>query len=158
MLEPLIAFFDVIFSPLAVFKPHISLLIVSVILTLVVIILNRLTVKRNVVKDIKKRMEDIRESLTQAQKAGNKEEVSKFLAEMMKMNSQYMKQTFKALIISMIVLALFLPWLTHTYGGSVVAALPFSLPLIGSNLTWIYWYILVSFSIGWVVRKLLEAD
>lgn len=103
-------------------------------------------------------MEDIRESLTQAQKDGNKEEVSKFLAEMMKMNSQYMKQTFKALIISMIVLALFLPWLTHTYGGSVVAALPFSLPLIGSNLTWIYWYILVSVSIGWVVRKLLEAD
>lgn len=54
MLEQLIAFFDIIFSPLAVFKPHISLLIVSVILTLVVILLNRLTVKRNVVKDIKK--------------------------------------------------------------------------------------------------------
>lgn len=158
MLEPLIAVFDVIFSPLAILRPHISLLIVSAILTLVVIILNKLTIKKDLVRDMKKRMEEIRESLTKAQKDGNREEANKFLSEMMKANSQYMRQTFKTLIVSTVVLALFLPWLTHKYGGSAVATLPFSLPFIGSNLSWIYWYILVSLTIGWVVRKLLEVE
>jgi len=157
LLGPLIAAFDLIFSPLAVFKPHISLLIVSAILTLIVVVLNKLTIKRDLVKNIKTKMEEIRESLTKAQKEGNMEEANKFLSEMMKVNSQYMKQTFKALIISLIVISIFLPWLKYKYEGSAVA-IPFSLPLIGSSLSWLYWYILISITIGWVARKLLEGE
>ena len=157
MLEPLIAAFDLIFSPLAFLKPHVSLLIVSTILTLIVLFLNRIAVNKNLMKEVKTKMEEIKENLTRAQKDGNTEEINKFLAEMMNANSQYLKQNFRTLLISIVVISLFLPWLGYKYGGAAVA-LPFSLPIIGSSLGWTYWYILVSVAVGWVIRKLIEAE
>jgi uncharacterized membrane protein (DUF106 family) len=100
-------------------------------------------------------MQEIRENLNNAQKMGDKENTNKYLAEMMSMNNTYMKQTFKAMIVSLVVLGLFLPWLRYRYEGMAVAALPFALPFIGSSLSWLYWYILVSFSIGWVLGRFL---
>lgn len=158
MLEPLIAVFDMIFGPLAILKPHISLLIVSAILTVIVLFLNKLVTNRNLLKEVKTKMEEIKENLTRAQKEGNTEEINKFLSEMMTVNNQYVKQNFKALVVSLVVVAIFLPWLGYKYGGSMVAALPFNLPIIGSSLSWSYWYILVSLAVGWVIRKLVEAE
>ena len=146
---------NVIFSPLSVFSPIISLLIVSSLLTVLVLGLNRIVTNRKLIKEIKDKMQDVREKLTAAQKAGDKENANKFLAEMMNINNRYMKQTFKAMIVSLVVLGLFLPWLKYKYDGMTVAILPFSLPLIGSSLSWIYWYILVSFAVGWVAGKFL---
>jgi len=147
--------FNLIFSPLFVFSPIVSLLIVSSFLTVLVLGLNRVVTNRKLIKEIKDKMEQVRENLTAAQKIGDKENVNKLLAEMMSVNNTYMKQTFKAMIVSLVVLALFLPWLRYKYEGMAIATLPFTLPFIGNSLSWIYWYILVSFSIGWVVGKLL---
>jgi len=162
MLEQLINVLNIIFSPLMVFKPHISLLIVSSIITVLVILLNRVFVNDKLVKEIKQKMENIREQLTRAQKEGNTEEANKFLSEMMKTNSEMMKHTFKGLIVSLVILSLFLPWIKNTYEvtykGVAVAKLPFTLPFIGSNLDWIIWYVLVSLTIGWVFRKMIGAD
>jgi len=154
----MIATFDAVFSPLSVFSPHVSLLIVSMMLTAIVLLINRFSVNKKLMEEIKHKMEEIRESLTQAQKSGNTEEINKFLGEMMKTNSQYMRQMMKAMIISIVVLALFLPWLNYKYGGIVIVKLPFALPVVGSSLSWVWWYILVSFAMGWVFKKLLGMD
>jgi len=121
-------------------------------------VINKFSINKKAVREIKNRMEEIRENLTKAQKEGNKEETNRFLNEMMKANNDYMKQTFAALIISIVVLSLFLPWLRYRYEGKVVAALPFSLPVIGSSMGWVWWYVLVSFTVGWVIKKLLGID
>ncbi|MHA1743660.1 MAG: EMC3/TMCO1 family protein [Candidatus Heimdallarchaeota archaeon] len=154
----MITAFDVVFSPLQVFSPHISLLIVSAILTLIVLCVNKFSVNREVAEQIKNRMREIRESLTKAQKAGDTEEINKFLGEMMKINNQYMRIMLKSMVVSIIILAMFLPWLKYRYGGMAVVNLPFSMPVIGSSLNWILWYVLVSFTIGWVAKKLLGMD
>jgi uncharacterized membrane protein (DUF106 family) len=154
----MIAVFDVMLSPLNFLSPHISLLIISLVLTLIVIAINRLCVNKKLIEEIKRRIEEIRENLTQAQKAGNMEEVNKFLNEMMKANSQYMRQMLKAIVISIAVLVLFLPWLNYKYSGMAVVNLPFQLPFVGSSLNWVYWYVLVSFVMGWVIKKLLGMD
>lgn len=160
--EQLIAIVNTLFAPLLMLKPHLSLLIISAFLTALVLLINRFTVNREVVRGIKQRMEEIRENLTKAQKEGSQEEANKFLAEMMKTNNEYMKHTFKALIVSIVVLALFLPWLRYTYDvtykGVPVAKLPASVPFIGSNLSWFYWYVLVSFAVGWLIRKGMGVD
>ncbi len=144
-----------IFAPLAVFNPAVSLFIVSSLMTILVTGLNRLVTNKKAMKEIKDRLQNIREQLTAAQKIGDSESASKFLKEMMSVNSEYMKHTYKGIFISLIVIAIFLPWLGHNYGGMIVASLPFEVPMIGSELTWILWYILVSFTMGWVIRKLL---
>jgi uncharacterized membrane protein (DUF106 family) len=151
----LIGVLNIIFSPLSVFSPVVSLLIVSAFLTVLVLGLNRIVTNRKLIKEIKDKMQEIRENLNNAQKMGDKENTNKYLAEMMSMNNTYMKQTFKAMIVSLVVLGLFLPWLRYRYEGMAVATLPFVLPFIGSSLSWLYWYILVSFSIGWVLGRFL---
>jgi len=139
-------------------KPVLSLLLVSSGLTAIVVVLTRLLVNKKVACEIKDKMETIREQLTAAQKAGNTEEANKCMADMMKTNSEYMRHTFKALIVSLIVLGISLPFLKQGYEGMATVNMPFSVPLLGSNFTWVYWYILVSLAVGYLLRKLLEVD
>ena len=160
--EELIVVFNAVFYPLFSFQPHISLLIISSFLTVLLLGVNRLAINKNIVKEIKNKMEETRELLTAAQKENRTDDANKHLNDMMKANSQYMKATFKTLIISIVIISLFLPWLRHTYEvtykGVPVAKLPFSVPFIGTELNWLYWYIFVSFAVGWVIRKLMEID
>lgn len=162
VLEQLIFIFNSIFSPLIVLKPHISLLIISVILTIIIVVLNRLTIKRELLREVKNRVEQIRENLAKAQKEGDSENAKRFLQDMMKANNDYMRQIFKGTIVSAAVVFLFFPWLQHTYEvtykGIPVAQLPFAIPFIGTNLNWLAWYILVSIAIGWILRKFFGLD
>jgi len=158
MFDWLVQVFDFLLGPLTVFKPVVSLLLVSTILTVIVILLNRALVNKDLLKEIKSRMEETREKMTKAQKDGRTEDVDKFLAEMVKSNNEYMKHTFKTLLASLIVLALFLPWIKYKFEGMSVAALPFNLPLLGSQLDWIWWYVLISLAVGWVIRKIVEGE
>lgn len=155
MFEWLIAFGSLILSPLSIFKPHISLLIVSATLTLVALAISKFFTNRQLIKEIKDRMEMIREDLTKAQKEGNTEHANKCLNEIMKANTEYLRHNFKGMIASIVVVIPFFYLLKVKYSGMVVATLPFTVPVVGSSLSWIGWYILVSFAIGWTVGKLL---
>jgi len=158
ILLPLNNALSVVFSPLNVFPPIISLMLLSTFLTALVILVTRIFVNTKVMREIKAEMEKIREELTKAQKSGDKETADAHLKKMMETNSKYMKHSFKATIVSIIVLALFLPYLQFKYTGLVIAKLPFSVPFIGNTLSWLYWYVLVSFMIGWVIRKIAGMD
>jgi len=152
------AAFDTVFAPLLIFSPIVSLLAISTFLTVIILIINRIFLNTKVMKEIKDKMEEIREQLTAAQKSGNADDIKRFLDEMMKTNSEYMKHSFKALIISIIIISLFLPWIRHRYEGIPVANLPFAVPFLGTSLDWLWWYIIVSLMIGWVIKKLLAID
>jgi uncharacterized membrane protein (DUF106 family) len=155
---PLNNAFAVVFAPLNIFPPIISLLLISSFLTILVIVITKFFVNTKLLKEIKDEMEKIREQLTAAQKEGNHELANDHLKKMMEVNSKYMKHSFKAVIISIIVLGLFLPYLKFKYEGITIAQLPFTIPFIGNSLSWLYWYIVVSFMIGWVVRKVIGMD
>ncbi len=150
-----ISVLDLIFGPLKIFQPHISLAILSVVLTLLIVIIGRLITRKSIIAEIRTKLEDLRVKLAQAQKEGNKDTVKQLMGEFMKVNSQHMKHNFKIMMVSFVIFFVFLlPWASHTYEGQIVAALPFTVPFLGSSLSWIYWYALISFSVGWVIRKL----
>lgn len=153
--EWLVGVFDVFLSPLMMFQPHIALMIISAAITLAVTIVGAAFTNKEAVKGIKDRMEAVRENLVKAQKDKNMESVNKFLNELVKINNEYMKQMMKSMFVSLIFITAFIPWLRYKYESMTVAVLPFELPVIGSSLDWLLWYILVSFAVGWVVRKLL---
>ena len=150
---------DVAFGPIAAtFNPAVALFLISAFVTLLSLVLNKLLTDRKILAQLKDDMENVREQLTAAQKAGNKDEISKFLDEMMTLNAQMWKEMYKTMIISIVVLTIFLPWVRDSYTGMAVAQLPFSVPVFGPEINWIVWYILVSFTIGWVVRKVFGFD
>lgn len=144
-----------VFSPLMVFGPTVSIFILSFIITVSIITITRLVTNKKVMDELKEKMNMIKEQMTAAQKIGDTENASKFMKEMMSTNSQIMKHMYKGLFVSLIIVMLFLPYMGVQYEGMTVALMPFELPFIGNELTWIFWYVLVSFTIGWVIRKLL---
>jgi uncharacterized membrane protein (DUF106 family) len=155
----LVSAVNVAFGPIAAtFSPAVALFLVSAFITILVIILNKVLTDRKIIAELRDKMEAVRENLTSAQKAGNKDEISKFLDEMMSLNAQLWKQMYKTMFISLVVLLVFLPWVREHYTGMTVAELPFRVPVVGSSINWILWYILVSFTIGWVVRKVFGFD
>jgi len=155
MFEKITGMMTVALSPLFTLDPLIAVFIFSVFLTGIITLINRFAVNRKLMKEIKTKMTEIRENLTKAQKEGNKEDTNKFLNEYMQTNSQMMKQNFKSLAISIVLVFLFLPVLSSHYKGVVVATLPFSLPKIGSSMGWLLWYFLVSLTISWVMKKIV---
>ena len=148
---------DAVFAPLAAFPTYVSIIFIALSLTAVILVLNRLLIKQNIVKGIKVKMEEIKENLNKAQKEGNKEIVDNLMGEMLKTNNEYMRHTLKALVVSTLVALLIFPWVSQKYQGLAVATLPFSMPLVGTVLDGIGWYILVSLTLGWVLNKLFGA-
>lgn len=142
-----------VFAPLLAFPAYIALLIFSMILTAIIFGINKLMINRKLAKEIKTKLTEVRENLTKAQKEGRKEDANKFLSEYMSINSQYMRQMFKVMIVSFVVIILFFPWAADKFSGMSVAALPFALPIMGTSAHWIFWYILVSITTSWLLRK-----
>lgn len=149
---------DAAFAPLMPLGPTASLFVVSAIIAVAILFIGRLLTNNKAVKELRAKMQELREQMTAAQKAGDKDVTSKLLEQSLQMNNEFMKHSYKTLIVSLVIIYLFVPWLTHSYEGMTVASLPFPLPFVGASLTWALWYILVSLTIGWVVRKLLAFD
>lgn len=155
VVEALYPVFDAVFSPIIGFPSHIAVLAISAFLTGIILVSNRLVVNKKILDEIKLRMEQIKENLNEAQKRGDKEGANKLGNEMLKTSNEYMRHTFKTLIVSLVVASLFLPWLGAKYQGLAVVSLPFSLPFVGYSLEWLGWYVLVSITLAWIANKLL---
>lgn len=140
--------------PLDFLNPALALFFISSTLTAVILILNRVLIGNDFWKDMKERMEEIREKILAAQKKGDMETVNALMNEMVKLNSEYMKRSIKPLLISSLLILLLFPLFQSKYTGKHVS-LPLTLPLIGNNVSWYVWYFLVSISVGWVLKRLM---
>ncbi|MEM5829646.1 MAG: EMC3/TMCO1 family protein [Candidatus Aenigmatarchaeota archaeon] len=158
MLEVLAKLMNFIFWPLASLPPTLSVFLAALILTVLMILINRIFINKNVVNELKDRMNALREELIELQKQGNLERAKVVLEEITKYNLSYMKHVLKSLLVSFVAIILILPWIQYTYKDVPVAKLPLTLPYIGSSLNWLIWYFLASLTIGWIIRKLMGVD
>ncbi|MEM5879534.1 MAG: EMC3/TMCO1 family protein [Candidatus Aenigmatarchaeota archaeon] len=158
MLEVFAQLLNFIFWPFAALPPVLAVFIIASLVTIIVILINRIFINKNAVNELKQRMNVLREELIELQKQGNLEKAKEVLNEITKHNLSYMKHTLKALLVSVIAIALILPWVQYTYKDMPVAKLPLALPYLGSSLNWFIWYFIASLAIGWVIRKLMGWD
>src|SRR5437879_4030649 len=107
--------FDSFLSPLTAFPASVTLVVIASILTIIVFAINRALVNKNSVRQIKDKIEETREKLTKAQRDGNKEEVSKHLADLWQANNQYIRLSMKTMVVSLVIVSLFLPWINHNF-------------------------------------------
>ena len=146
---------DPILSPLLALKPHVALFIFSSLLTTIIYGINKVMINKKVAKEIKDKLAFVKENLTKAQKEGRKDDIKKFLSEYMAINNQHLRQTFKVMIVTFVVVIVLFPWASTRFSGITVAKLPFALPLIGTSLGWLAWYIIVSITGSWLLRKFI---
>ncbi|TAL46949.1 DUF106 domain-containing protein [archaeon] len=154
MFEQITGMVGLVFGPITVLPPVLAIAVFSVILTLLVFGLNRLVVNKKVVDEIKAKMQEVRENLEKAQAAKDKANIDKHLKEMMEINNKFMKHSMRGMFIPLILAVILLPWISATYSESVIM-LPFNMLFVGSSLSGIYWYILISLALGWVVNNVL---
>jgi uncharacterized membrane protein (DUF106 family) len=107
-------------------------------------------------REVKKRMQDVRAKMLETQKSGDTKKTNEYLAELMKINSEYMKLTFKPMIVSLILVILILPPLKGAYTGKIVATVPGVLPAVGGiKLDWFWWYFISTFVVSLIAKKML---
>jgi uncharacterized membrane protein (DUF106 family) len=106
-------------------------------------------------KEVKDRMQSIRASMLEAQKKGDTAQMNAHLSEMMKVNSEYMKHSFKPMVISLFLVLLILPFLRNAYEGKIIATIPSLLPVIGGiSLSWYWWYFISTLVVGIIIKKI----
>jgi uncharacterized membrane protein (DUF106 family) len=147
-----------IFWPLTTLPPVLAIFLFALFITSLIILINRILINRTAVNDLREKMNVLREQLIELQKQGNLEKAKEIVDEITKNNLAYLKHNLKALLISIVIIILVLPWVQYTYKDLPVAKIPLVLPFVGSKLNWFVWYFIASLAISWVIRKMLGWD
>lgn len=118
-------------------------------------------------KEVKKRMQDIRANMLETQKSGDTKKTNEYLAELMKINSEYMRLTLKPMMVSLVLVILILPVIRTSYTGKVVGTVPNALLTVPNfllgiggwkldgKLDWFWWYFISTFVISLIAKKIL---
>lgn len=157
MFEQIALIVDQFLSPLLFLKSHLVILILSILIVVILSLLNYFIGGKRF-KEMREKTAKIREKINIAQKEGDREKAEEFMREIVEISKEYFKTIFKLLLISFAIFLIFVPWFYYKFGYKPVAFLPFSLPFIKNNLNWILWYLLISFGIAWILKKLLEGE
>jgi len=151
---------NAIFAPVLSLNPLVSIFLIGLMISVTVNLINRKALKSEAAKKAKKKMQAIRVEMLEAQKCGDKEKVEKCLNKLMELNSEYLRLMVKpmsiSLVISMLLVIIFFPWLNNVYKGVVIARVPEPIPIVGGrNLSWVWWYVASTLIVSLVLKKLL---
>ncbi len=147
---------DSVLYPLASFNPVLSLTISSLIMTTLLLSLYQYFYRKNNLKELRQKLEFLKEELIKVQVNKRKEEMEKTLNEYIQLNNKFIKFTLQIMVISIIVGLLFFSWMEFRFEKTAKVILPVKLPIVGNQLNWFGWYLILSFTIAWVIRRLLE--
>ncbi|MBL7169712.1 MAG: DUF106 domain-containing protein [Candidatus Aenigmarchaeota archaeon] len=152
---------NTIFSPVVGLNPLAGIFIISSIITGILTLINKKVMGSTNAKEVKQKMEKARADMLEAQKTGEKKDIDKHMKKMMEINSEYLQSMIKpmtiSLVISMLLVILFFPWMKAVYNGMTILVIPSAIPLIGGKgLTWLIWYIICSIAISLILRKVLR--
>jgi len=147
---------EFLFSPIFGLSPIIAIFIIGASISILMSLVNKKVLGGGRAKEVKKNMQDVRAKMLDAQKAGDTKGMNKYLKELMKINSEYMKFMFKPMIVSIILFILIVPVIREQYTGQVIATVPETLPMVGGfELSWLWWYIICTFTVSIIAKKIL---
>jgi uncharacterized membrane protein (DUF106 family) len=139
-------------------EQFLGLLLWSILLALITAVIYRIFTKPENMRMIKKQINDLKQSSSKAQKAGDTKEANRLMAEMLKANNNVFRMNMKPMMVSFLVFLLPLyVWLPNMY-ASLSVSMPFSLPVVGDSSGWLFWYIVVILTGNLIFRKLLGVE
>jgi uncharacterized membrane protein (DUF106 family) len=165
LLEPLYAVMDATLGIFFHLTPKestgymVGIFIVSTLVSLFITLVTARVVDQEKMRRVKKKMKELQEKMKKAQKAKNTKEMNKINKEMMAVQREMMGDAFKPMFYTIIPIFLVFSWLRYTVPPDVtVVTLPFELPKFGSTLGWFGWYILSSFAVSPLLKKILNIE
>ena len=147
------------------YNPFIAMFVIlgaAFVLNIISSILNKYMVYTPEFVEKKKKINQIRKEYMQLRKTGNEKQIKKLekkLGSMKKMETELSIKSFKPMIFTIVIFYLMWWWLSDLYKGmGSFVLLPFPLPYIGSALNLLWWYLIASFWLGALMRKLFTPE
>ena len=137
--------------------PYQEVLIWSVALALVSSLFYRFLSDPREIRRLKNLASEYQKKSNEAQKKGDTAEMKKNLDEMMKIQKEIMSYNMKPMLAGFVIFAIFLYVFAAGYKDITVFS-PFTLPFIGTNLGWFWWYFVGILGFNFFFRKMLAVD
>lgn len=131
--------------------------ILTLALSLVISVIYRFLTDPAAIRNLKQEMKIIQEKANKAQKEGDTKKAGELTSEMLKLSQKQLGMSMKPMMFSFIVVAAAFYWLGTQYAEVMINA-PFTIPFLGAQLNWFWWYILLTIPATWVFRKLLGVE
>ena len=131
--------------------------VASVVLSIIIVVLTRIITNPEDIRKIKKEMKFYSDKVKEAQKSGDAAKVKQFTDGMLKASQKQLRHSIKPMFISIIIFMIAIWWLGGQF-AELVIPIPFSMPFIGYELNWFWWYVLVTFAASMSLRKLLGVE
>jgi uncharacterized membrane protein (DUF106 family) len=165
LLEPVYAVMDatlgLVFHLTANEKTNymLGIFIISALVSLFITLVTARVVDQRKMREAKEKMRVLQERLKKAQKAGDSKEMAKVNRQMLEIQREMMGISFKPMFYTMIPIFLVFSWLRYAIPPNVtVVTLPFALPHYGTTLGWFGWYILSSFAVSPLLKKIMNIE
>jgi uncharacterized membrane protein (DUF106 family) len=147
-------FIDFLLNPFTILEPTLAIAILSFIISFGINLCYKFLSDQQKISQLKHESREIALKIKEAQKQQDVDKLNKLFSEAMQKNAEVMRLTFKPMIVSMIFVLIFLPWLNQHYTGIVIKA-----PIIGSiPFGWLGWYFIVSLPSILITRRLLGIE
>ena len=156
MFEQINTAVGVLFGPLLGLNPALAVAIMAVLITFISTLFYRFLINQTKMREIKQQMTELQKKVKEVQKT-NPEEAKSAMNELLKIQNVQMRQSFKPMFPTLLLVAVVLPWVASAFTGPVVQ-LPVSLPYFGSDFGWLMWYFVVSVSVTQGLRKVLGVE
>jgi len=156
MVDGTYAIMSALFGPVLGLQPMLSLAVVSIAVTFVITLIYRFLSDPKKIKELRDRAKEINAKTKEIQKS-NPEEAKNLTNEMLSITNKQMMANMKPMLVTLLVAALTLPWMAEQFAGPIVR-LPADVPMLGVDLGWLMWYILISIPASQILRKALGVD
>jgi uncharacterized membrane protein (DUF106 family) len=121
------------------------------------VLISKFAGNQTAVKNLKSEMKALNDKIKKAQKSGNTTEMNKHSGDLMKLSGKQFQLNMRPMMISMVFfLAVF--WFFGAYYTELIVAAPFSIPLLGNQLGWFHWYLIIVLPMSFFFRKVFSVE
>jgi uncharacterized membrane protein (DUF106 family) len=136
---------------------YIEVLLISLALSLGSVLVYRFSTNQEAIRGLKKEMKTLNDRVKKARESGNMGEMNKLSGELMKLSSRQFQMNMKPMMLSLLIfVGVF--WVFGTYYSELIIPSPVSIPFVGNELGWYYWYFLIVLPGSFIFRKLLAVE
>ncbi len=124
--------------------PHLSIILISLLVTLFVTIVNYLVLDKERMREIKRRQKEIQQQMKKHQQEGNHDKMMELNKELLSQTKEMMTHSFKPMLFTIIPILLLFSVIRGWYAETTIAS------------TWFWYYIGASIVGSIVFRKLFK--
>jgi len=125
--------------------PHVSIIVLSLIVTVFITVVRYYMTDREKMKDIKNRQKELRAEMKNHK--GNPDKMMEIQQKMMEDMPEQLKQSFKPMLITMIPVLILFKWMWSAYSDTALSGMFLIFPV------WLWWYIGASIVFSIILSK-----